>query len=101
MPSQRQSASVSGPDLVAAVTSGGRRRSLEAIRDRLASDLEAAVGRDAAVIAKELRAVIDAIDKLPPAREVSTVDQLAARRKARRAKPTVPQRPEVSEHGGA
>lgn len=71
-------------DLVNAV-SGDKRAALEAIRDRLANELLTARGQSAAAVAKELRAVIDELDSLPDGREESTVDQLNARREARRA----------------
>ncbi|MGI5288040.1 hypothetical protein ACQEVF_32510 [Nonomuraea polychroma] len=74
-------------ELTAAVQSGDRREALEAIRDKLAAELRAADGRDAAVIAKELRATIAELEKLPGGREVSRVDELAARRADRRANP--------------
>lgn len=70
------------PDVVAA---GDRGDSLEAIRDRLAKELDEAEGRDVAPIAKELRAVIAEIYSLPRAKEGSKSDELAARRTARRA----------------
>jgi hypothetical protein len=70
-------------DLAAVVRAGDKRRSLEAIRDRLASELVSAAGRDVAPIAKELQAVIDRIDRLPGGREVSRRDELAARRARR------------------
>ncbi|MGI5493873.1 hypothetical protein [Microtetraspora malaysiensis] len=67
------------------VAEGDRRASLEAIRDKLARELHDAEGRDAAAIAKELRATIAELDALPGGKEVSAVDELNARRAARRA----------------
>lgn len=67
------------------IASGDHRRALEALRDKLAEELDSSTGRDAATIAKELRAVLDMLSKLPATAEVSQVDQLAARRAARRA----------------
>lgn len=64
---------------------GDRRRSLEAIRDKLAAELDEACGRDAATIAKELRETIRELDSLPGGKEASPVDELGARRKARYA----------------
>lgn len=72
-------------DLPSTVHSGDRRAALEAIRDKLASELVAAVGRDAATIAKELRSTISELDGLHGGKEVSRVDELAARRADRRA----------------
>ncbi|GAA2364778.1 hypothetical protein [Streptomyces carpaticus] len=70
--------------LAAAISSGDRRTALEAVRDKLATELGRADGRDAAAVARELRAVLDALDALPGG-EVSTLDDLSARREARRA----------------
>jgi len=72
-------------DLGEAVGSGDRRKALEAIRDKLTGELRTAEGRDAAVLAKELRATIAELDALPGGKEVSKVDELAARRADRRA----------------
>jgi hypothetical protein len=69
----------------AVIKQGDRRLSLEAIRDKLAFELDEAFGRDAATIAKELASVIRELDSLPGGKEESTVDQLAARRKKRLA----------------
>ncbi|MEV4474660.1 hypothetical protein [Nonomuraea sp. NPDC049504] len=66
-------------DLLKAIESGDRRASLQAIRDRLANELRAAEGRDAAAIAKELRATLAELDALP-GEEEDALDQLAARR---------------------
>jgi hypothetical protein len=71
-------------DLVSAVTGGDQRKALEAIRDRLAAELVEAEGKDAAPIARELRATIAEIEGLP-GREESEVDRLAAERETRRA----------------
>ncbi|WP_433519051.1 hypothetical protein ACQP2T_28140 [Nonomuraea sp. CA-143628] len=67
-------------ELVETVEGGNRRASLEAIRDKLAAELRETAGRDAAVIAKELRATIAELDGMPGGKERSTVDELAARR---------------------
>jgi hypothetical protein len=73
--------------LAATIGDGDFRRSLEAIRDKLAVELAAAEGRDAAPLAKELRAVIAQLEALPGGREGSKSDDLAAKRAARRAAP--------------
>jgi hypothetical protein len=70
------------PEQVAA----GRRPALEALRDRLAEELVTAFGRDVAPIARELRATLADLEAIPGGREESPVDDLAARRKARRDK---------------
>lgn len=74
-----------GDSLRDVVGSGDRRCALQAIRDRLAEELGAANGAAAAVLAKELRATLAELDALPGGREVSPVDDLSARRAARRA----------------
>ncbi|WP_433382777.1 hypothetical protein [Streptosporangium sp. CA-115845] len=65
------------------VAEGDRRASLKAIRDKLARELHGASGRDAAVIAKELRATISELDGLPGGEEVNPIDDLAAQRARR------------------
>ncbi|MFF0469342.1 hypothetical protein ACFYPX_18160 [Micromonospora zamorensis] len=67
------------------IRTGDRRKSLEAIRDKLAAELDDAFGRDAATIAKELTSVIREIDTLPVGGAESILDQLAKKRAARRA----------------
>lgn len=61
-----------------------QRTALEAIRDRLALELEEAGGRDVASIARELRLTLAQIENLPSKREESKVDDLTARREQRR-----------------
>jgi predicted transcriptional regulator len=61
-----------------------QRTALEAIRNRLASELEEAGGRDVASIARELRLTLADIENLPSKREESKVDDLTARREQRR-----------------
>jgi hypothetical protein len=70
--------------LVESIKNGDQRASLEAIRDKLALELATSESRDSAVIAKELRATITALEALPGGKEVSTLDDLAARRTRRR-----------------
>lgn len=70
------------PDVV---TKGDRRESLEAIRDLLAEKMPASRGASAALVAKTLADLVREIDELPDGREVSQVDDLAARRADRRA----------------
>lgn len=69
------------PESVAA----GRRQGLEAVRDRLAAELDEASGRDVASIGRELRMTLAELDQLPSGREESAVDDLAERRRTRRA----------------
>ncbi|MFD4658019.1 hypothetical protein ACFWP2_20615 [Kitasatospora sp. NPDC058444] len=68
-----------------AAGSGDRRAALEAVRDKLATELESIEGPAVAVLSKELRATLAELESLPGGREVSPVDDLSARRAARRA----------------
>lgn len=63
---------------------GTRHAALEEIRDRLATELDDASGRDVASIARELRLTLAEIDSLPSKREESPVDDLKTRREQRR-----------------
>ncbi len=72
-------------DIVTMIAEGDRRSALEAIRDKLADEFQRSLGPDAARLAKELRSTIAELDALPGGKEVSTVDDLSARRAARRA----------------
>jgi hypothetical protein len=67
------------------VRAGDRRASLEAIRDSLAVAMDNAEPNVIAQIAARLQAVIREIGELPDGKKVSKADELAARRKARRA----------------
>jgi hypothetical protein len=71
--------------LVDVVAEGDRRASLEAVRDRLAAAMGQAEPNVIAQIAGRLQAVMREIADLPVAEKVSKADELAARRKARRA----------------
>lgn len=73
-------------DLSQVVSAGDRRKALEAIRDRLAAELEVAGGREVASVAKELRETIRELDSMPLPEGDSGVDQLAKKRAARRRK---------------
>lgn len=59
------------------VAGGDLRRSLEAVRDRLATELDTASPKDAAAIARQLTAVLEKLDKLPGAGEVTPLDRIA------------------------
>ena len=61
-----------------------RRAMLEHLQQRLLGDLEECETREAAAISKELRAVTAELEALPTG-EVSSVDDLARKRAARRA----------------
>lgn len=64
--------------LRAVVSKGDRRKSLEVIRDALASELEIAEGTAAAAVAKELRAVLADIAALPEEKGGSALDDIVA-----------------------
>lgn len=66
-----------------AAKTGDRRKTLEAMRDKLATDMEEAPPAVVAQIAGRLSAVMAELDALP-AEERSRSDELAERRKARR-----------------
>lgn len=84
-PAKRAKPKVEPATFVGEVGSGDRRRALEALRDRLAADLDVAPVTVAAQIAGQLRAVLADIAGLPGVVERSASDDLAKRRKARRA----------------
>lgn len=64
---------------------GDRRATLEALRNFLAAQLQIAE-RDIPALAKQLRDTIAELESLPNAKETSRVDELNARRSARRSK---------------
>ena len=69
------------------VTEGDTRKSLAALRDRLARDIDKE--KDAKItvqLAKELRAVIGELDNLPQGKGVSAVDEVARKRAERRTR---------------
>lgn len=68
-----------------AVTEGDTRKSLAALRDRLARDIDKEKDPKVTVqLAKELRAVIGELDNLPQGKGVSAVDEVAKKRAERR-----------------
>lgn len=53
-------------DLVESAQSGDRRKTLEALRDKIATSIaDCMSGRDVAALSKRLMEVMDEIDKLP------------------------------------
>ena len=89
VPGSRKRAPAKPKSLRVEVASGDQRRALEALRDRLASEIDRADEKGVAVLAQiaaQLRAVLKELAGLPEAKAVSKADELAARRKARRAK---------------
>lgn len=73
------------PEVFAAVRSGNRQESLEAIRDYLAEQLESAKGRDAAPVARELRETIREIAAISTEGQADDVDEVAEQRRRRLA----------------
>lgn len=79
-------------NIVNAAASGDLRKSLEALRDSLAADIDSAEPRDKAALAKQLRDTLIAIDKLPGGQVKTELDRIAesipadelAQRRARR-----------------
>jgi hypothetical protein len=64
---------------------GDRRKTLEAMRDMLAASMEDAQTGVKPQYAAQLRETLRELDELPVAEEASAVDEIAARRKTRRA----------------
>ena len=63
-------------DLVKAATSGNKRQTLEALRDKLANSIkDCESGRDIAALSKRLMEVMDEIDKLPKERKSSPLSR--------------------------
>jgi hypothetical protein len=79
----------SGLSLSGAVGSGDRRQALEAMRDALAAAMELAEPSVMAQLAGQLRQVLRELDELPASEGKSKRDELADRRKNRRAKAAV------------
>ncbi len=70
--------------VLAAARSGDVRRTLEAMRDNLATQMDGAEPAVAAQISGQLRQVLKDLRELPADAEVSKSNELAARREARR-----------------
>lgn len=69
-----------------AVGSGDRREALEALRDTLARAIDGDPdGKLTAPLANQLRQVLAELADIPDVRQVSKLDDLAARRSSRRA----------------
>jgi hypothetical protein len=73
-------------DLFETVVAGNRLKSLEALRDMLAATVQSADAPYVAALSKQLADVLREIDALNPPKQVSTIDDLAARRAERRKK---------------
>lgn len=72
-------------DLTDAVDNADLRGSLQALASQLARDLETAAVNMRPQIAGQLRATLKDLAELPVAGEVSSIDELASRRKDRRS----------------
>jgi len=81
-----------------AISSGDYRTSLEALRDKVASDLGEVDGCHVAPLAKQLQDILAKLDTMKPA-ETSKVDDLAKRR-AERLGAKVPKQAEKKVVGG-
>lgn len=73
-----------GATVAEAARSGDYRATLEAIRDQLAHQLERAEPAVAAQIAGQLRQTLKDLAELPPVKGGSKLDEVRARREARR-----------------
>ncbi len=73
-------------DVVQAVRSGDRVQVLKAMQRLLAERLEDARGLNAAQIAHQLRMVTAELAEIAPKKERSVVDEIAAKRAARKQK---------------
>jgi hypothetical protein len=71
----------------------GRRQALEALRDKLAADIEVAPVGVSAQLAAQLRATLAELDTLDAPAEVTLEDELAARRQDRQPGADAPRRP--------
>lgn len=69
-----------------AAVSGDRLKTLQALRDKLAHEIDTCgSGRDLAALSRQMTLVLAEIAELAPTDEVDVVDEIAARRNARRS----------------
>ena len=66
-----------------AAATGDRRKTLEAMRDKLARDMDDAPAAVVAQIAGRLSAILAELDEMPDTEKRSTLDELVARRQNR------------------
>lgn len=66
-----------------AAATGDRRKTLEAMRDKLARDMDDAPAAVVAQIAGRLSAILTELDEMPDTEKRSTLDELVARRQNR------------------
>jgi hypothetical protein len=76
--------------IAAAALTGDRRATLEAMRDKLATDMDEAPPAVVAQIAGRLSAILVELDELGAAKKVSTLDELETKRADRLAAAGVP-----------
>jgi hypothetical protein len=69
--------------LLRAVRTGSTRSGLQAIRDRLAEELQDAEGRDVAQLGLALLKVMEAIEKVPDLQAADPANEIAQRRERR------------------
>ena len=81
-------------DLIAVVSEGDRAKSLQALRDTLATTIATAEPSNVAALAKQLRDTMTELAGLSDDVEVDALDELAARRPA---KAKVRKRPAVND----
>lgn len=73
-------------NLLDALTGSDPVESLKALRDEAAANLLAAEPKEFAGLSREYRAILAELDKRGVGREVSELDEIAARRRQRRAR---------------
>ena len=75
------------PSLHDALTDGDSIEALQALRREAAANLLAAEPNQFAGLSREYRAILAELDRRGVGREVSELDEIAARRRQRRARP--------------
>ena len=74
------------PMTLVSLNTSDRYRTLEALRDRIAQQIDVIESsRDVCALARRLQAVLKELDDMPQAGPVSKADEIAARRRQRRA----------------
>lgn len=88
-------------DLFEVVATGDRVKSLERIRDNLASTLEVSPPQYVAALSKQLAETMRELEQLNPPKRKSAVDELAAKRADRRKGAAVSKRAGDGDERGA
>lgn len=81
------------PSIAAVASTGDRVATLEAMRDKLAADMDAAPPTVTAQLAARLQAVLAELAEIAAPKKVSSLDELDARRAARLAAAGVAEAP--------